>query len=103
VNPDTRRYLIETLKWLGIYFAIAIVISIFVPFPYSLLILIAVVMGLAYYRRRYFMRRMGATTGSFFGGMFGPKGIDYFCLNCGTKHNQISCPNCGSKMKKAGF
>jgi hypothetical protein len=24
-------------------------------------------------------------------------------MNCGTKHNQISCPNCGSKLKKAGF
>jgi predicted RNA-binding Zn-ribbon protein involved in translation (DUF1610 family) len=91
------------MKWLGIYFAIAVTISILVPFPYSLLILIGVIMGLAYYRRKKLMQKMGATSGSFFGGVFGQKGVDYYCLNCGTKHNQLACPNCGSKMKKAGF
>jgi hypothetical protein len=29
--------------------------------------------------------------------------VNYYCINCGTKHNQASCPNCGSKLKKAGF
>jgi hypothetical protein len=24
-------------------------------------------------------------------------------MNCGKKHDQASCPNCGSKLKKAGF
>ena len=103
VNPDSRRFLFETLKWLGIYFASAVTISILVPFPYSLLILIGVIMGLAYYRRKKFVQNMGATSGSFFGGVFGQKGVDYYCLNCGPKHNQLACPNCGSKMKKAGF
>ncbi len=49
----------------------------------------------------------GGYGGSFFGGggMFGQRdgGISYYCMNCGTKHNQISCPKCGSKLKKAGF
>ena len=104
MNPDTRRFLFETLKWLGIYFAIAAVISFFIDFPYSLIILIAVIMGLAYYMRRRYMQKMGgATSGSVFGGMFGQKGVQYYCLSCGTKHNQLACPNCGSKMKKAGF
>jgi hypothetical protein len=95
--------MIEMLKWLGIYFAIAIIVSIFLPFPYSLIVLVAIVMGLAYYRRRRFAQKMGAGSSSFFGGMFGSKGVDYYCLNCGTKHSQIACPKCGSKMKKAGF
>ena len=103
MNPDTRRFLFETLKWLGIYFAIAAVISILVDFPYSLIILIAVIMGLAYSRRRRYMQKIGASSGSAFGGMFGQKGVEYYCLGCGTKHNHIACPKCGSKMKKAGF
>ena len=103
MNPDTRRFLFETLKWLGIYFAIAAVISILVDFPYSLIILIAVIMGLAYYRRRRYMQKIGASSGSAFGGMFGQKGVEYYCLGCGTKHNHFACPKCGSKMKKAGF
>jgi rubrerythrin len=41
--------------------------------------------------------------GSMFGNPFAQKGIDYYCINCGTKHNKVACPNCGSKMKKAGF
>lgn len=50
-------------------------------------------------------RQMGPGSGSFFGGgLFGrEKVISYYCMNCGAEHNQISCPNCGSKLKKAGF
>jgi rubrerythrin len=28
--------------------------------------------------------------------------INYNCMSCGTKHNQSSCPSCGSKMKRVG-
>jgi hypothetical protein len=24
-------------------------------------------------------------------------------MNCGKEHKDISCPNCGSKMKKVGY
>jgi hypothetical protein len=27
----------------------------------------------------------------------------YSCINCGTRHNEIACPKCGSKMKRADF
>jgi len=91
--------------WIGIYFGIAVVVSLFIPFPYSFIVLIGIIMALAMYRRRQVFRQTGGTPGSFFGGgMFGQqKGISYYCMNCGTKHNQIACPNCGSKLKKAGF
>ncbi|HEV8386464.1 MAG TPA: hypothetical protein VGQ03_02470 [Nitrososphaera sp.] len=103
MNPDSKQFLSEASKWLGIYFPIAATISILVLITYSLVILIGVIMGLAYHRRKKLMRKMGATSGTFFGGVFGQEGVDYHCLNCGTKHNQLACPNCGSKMKKAGF
>ncbi len=102
MDENTRRFLVNQMVWLGIYFAISLGISILVPFPYSLVILIGVILGLAYWRRRRFMKQVGSTS-SVFGNPFGSKGIEYYCINCGTKHNKIACPNCGSKLKKAGF
>lgn len=105
LNESTKRFLRNQMMWMGIYFGIALAVSFFVPFPYSFIVLIGAIMGLAFWRRRRMFRQAGAG-GSFFGGgsMFGQKqGIDYYCMNCGTKHSQISCPNCGSKLKKAGF
>jgi rubrerythrin len=53
------------------------------------------------------MRRMGMRGGGFFGrgqgSMFGQRSIRYVCIMCGAKHNGGSCPNCGSKLKKASF
>jgi hypothetical protein len=95
------------LVWTGIYFGIAIAVTFLfpLPFPYSFLVLFAIIVPLSLYRRRRFLKKLGIGDGTFFssGSMFGPKGVDYYCINCETKHRQIACPNCGSKMKKAGF
>jgi hypothetical protein len=107
VDNSKRRFVIETLVWIGIYFGIAFVISRIVPFPYSLMAVIVVIMALGFYRRRRHFGRTGqagSSASSYFGSMFRPQNsINYYCINCGTKHNQTSCPNCGSKLKKAGF
>jgi hypothetical protein len=34
--------------------------------------------------------------------MFGNSVLNYYCMSCGTKHNQAACPRCGSKMKRVG-
>jgi DNA-directed RNA polymerase subunit RPC12/RpoP len=28
--------------------------------------------------------------------------LKYYCMNCGKEHREITCPNCGSKMKRIG-
>ena len=28
--------------------------------------------------------------------------LKYYCMSCGKEHNEIACPNCGSKMKRVG-
>jgi hypothetical protein len=107
VDNSKKRFVIETAMWIGIYFAIAFVISRLLPFPYSLIAVFIAVMGLGIYRRRrYFGQRgqAGSSGSSYFGSMFeSQKNVNYYCMNCGTKHNQAACPNCGSKLKKAGF
>lgn len=99
--------MIETLIWIGIYFGIAFIISRLLPFPISLIVIVFAVIGLGLFRRRRSFRKTdqaSSTGSSYFGNMFGSqRGINYYCMNCGTRHNQLSCPNCGSKLKKAGF
>jgi len=96
------------LVWIGIYFGIALVVTFFLPleFPYSFLVVLAIIAPLSIYRRRRYLKKIGAES-SFFGssGMSGSQGggVDYYCISCGTKHRETSCPNCGSKMKRVGF
>jgi rRNA maturation endonuclease Nob1 len=56
------------------------------------------------------MKRFGGTGG--IRGLFGSlspsisgnqdRSLKYYCMNCGREHNEIACPNCGSKMKRVG-
>ena len=107
MDNNTKRFVLETLMWIGIYFGIAFIVSIFLAFPYSLIVIVVAIIGLGLYRRRRQLRKAGhASSGgsSHLANIFGSqRGINYYCMNCGTKHNEVSCPNCGSKLKKAGF
>lgn len=110
MDDSTKKFMLNQLMWIGIYFGISIAITMAasaarLPWEVSIVLVIAVIFGIAFWRRRSMMSRMGQGGGSFFGGgnPFGSRGIDYYCINCGTKHNKVACPNCGSKLKKAGF
>ncbi len=108
MDDSTKRFIVNQAMWLGIYFGISIAVmtaaqAAGLPWPAAFGILIAVIIGLSMYRRRQFMRKMGQSQGSFFGGGSSSKTVEYYCMNCGTKHNKAACPNCGSRMKKVGF
>jgi len=70
-----------------------------VPFPYSLPIIIGVVIMLSLFVRRKLFKKMGTSGTSMFGGLGSGSGVRYYCMSCGAKHNEIACPKCGSKMK----
>jgi rRNA maturation endonuclease Nob1 len=75
-----------------------------VPFPFSIIAIIAVFLTINYYIRKRQLRQMGLGSAGGFSSFFGQRGsVNYYCSNCGTKHNQKSCPNCGSKLKRVGF
>jgi len=50
--------------------------------------------------RKRALKKMGLSGSSMFGG-YGSS-LSYYCMSCGTKHNQAACPRCGSKMKRVG-
>ena len=94
------------MMWLGISIAISIAISLLLPFPISLVVIIGVFILLNLYMRKRMMRRIrGGGAGGMFGqmsSMFGDNSLKYYCMSCGTKHNQAACPKCGSKIKRVG-
>ena len=105
LDPSTKRFLQSQMVWIGISLGISLALSILLPFPISLIAMIAVFIGMNYFIRQRQMRRMGMRGGSLFGGgaMFGQqRTVEYYCISCGTKHNERACPNCGSTMKRVG-
>ena len=105
MDPSTQYFLKVQLVWIGISLAISLALSVLLPFPLSLIAIIGVIVGLTYYRGRRMLRNVGKY-GSYMG-FLGAKGssgaVNFYCITCGMKHREASCPKCGSKMKRAGF
>jgi hypothetical protein len=91
--------------WIAISIAISLALAFILPFPFDIIAIISVFLGINYFIRQRQMKKMGLNAWSFFGSAPGPgnQSVYYYCINCGTKHNQAACPNCGSKLKKAAF
>lgn len=103
----------NSLIWLLFSLVIVIVLHIILPFPISFIVSIITIFGLGIYRDDRALRKagMGGIKGwykSMFSSGFGPQrgtGINgpayqplrFSCINCGNEHNQMACPNCGSK------
>ena len=82
--------------WMGITLGMSVAISFLLPFPYSLVVIVGVFLGINYFMRKRQLRMMGigGGMGSFFGGR--ERAITFYCMNCGFKHNERSCSRCGS-------
>ena len=110
MNDDVRRFIIHRLKWLLIFMGIGTIIVFLLPFPFDLIAIGGLFVLLAYLRSRSEMKRFGGMGG--IRGLFGSlspstsgnqdRPLKYYCMNCGKEHNEIACPNCGSKMKRVG-
>jgi predicted RNA-binding Zn-ribbon protein involved in translation (DUF1610 family) len=108
MDTDTKRFLKYQGIWLIISLGISFAISFLLPFPISLVAIIGLYVIISYYVRRRQMRMMGMLGNgggpSFGGSIFGnQKAVQFYCMSCGTKHNERACPNCGSNMTKVGW
>ncbi len=114
IDDDTKRFIFHRLKWLGLYMGISFILLFVLPFPYDFISVLSLLVLVNYLRaRRDIIRRYGGIDR--IKGMFGsvsPPMVDsnnhqyrplrYYCMNCGKEHNEVTCPNCGSKMKRVG-
>lgn len=97
-----KQFLKNNGLMIGISLAISISISFLLPFYLSLPIIIIVFIGINFYMRNRAMRKMGKDAGMFgsLSSPFSGNSVNYYCMSCGTKHKDASCPKCGSKMKR---
>lgn len=106
---NNTHFFFNIAIWLGISLGISLTISLLLPFPMSLVVIIAVFVLLNFYIRRRLMQRTRTREGGGFRSAtssFTAKensSLKYSCMNCGTEHKDISCPNCGSKIKKVVY
>ena len=108
-NNSNKQFLGNLLLWMGVSLAISLTISLILPFPISLVVIIGIFLLLNFYLRRRAIAKMRnngvemfGSISSMFGGISGSP-LKYYCISCGTQHKLAACPKCGSKMKKAGF
>ena len=106
---NSTQFFLNVMIWLGVSLGISLTISLLLPFPISLVTIIGVFILLNLYMRRRMMQRMRMRGGGVFSSMSSStqmsedNSLKYYCMSCGTQHKEISCPNCGSKMKKVGY
>jgi hypothetical protein len=59
-TENNKQFLLNQIIWMGVSFGISIAISMLVPFPISLVIIMGVFILLNLYMRNRMMRRMGS-------------------------------------------
>jgi|SRR5687767_1772852 hypothetical protein len=110
IDDNTKRFIIDRLKWLGFYMVISFVLLFLLPTPYDIISVFGLLTIVTYLRMRRSMKRYGTGTGrikDMFGSLSAQmsdnnRGLKYYCLSCGKEHREIACPYCGSKMKRVG-
>jgi hypothetical protein len=112
IDENTKRFIFDRLKWLGIYTGISFLLLFLLPFPYDLISIFGLFILITYIRVRS-MRKKYRSTGCGIKDMFSSlsspmssnnqsRPLKYYCMNCGKEHKETACPNCGSKMKRVG-
>src|SRR6266498_2608904 len=101
IRSSSRR-----LMWIALYLGLGLGMSFLIPFPISLLAFFLTIVGIDFLRARRTMKNMGIHSIREMLGRLSvhtgyPK-VKYYCMSCGFEHREISCPKCGSKMKRVG-
>ena len=106
MNSSDKRSLSDSLKWMSVYLGILLTISFLIPFPASFVIIIIAVFAISFMRRKLIMKDSGINIKGMFSSTssrpYESSRVKYFCMSCGHQHKEISCPKCGSKMKRIG-
>jgi rubrerythrin len=111
---DNKNSAKRLLKWTGIAAAIGILIVFMLP----IILFLALIIGILIFVSLLYTRRNRKNSNNF--GIFdlissimsssfwknnnyysvSQNNYFYYCVSCGTKHKEVTCPRCGSKFKK---
>ena len=98
---SNEQFLYGPLLWIGSSLGIIFAILFYIPYPLSIILAIASFILLNFYFRKKVIKRVNTRFGN--ASRYPSSSLSYFCINCGTEHNEFACPKCGSKMKRADF
>ena len=99
---NDQEYLSQHLLWIGISIGIVFAILSYLPFPFSIPIAVASFFIIIFYSRKKVVKRINSRARMFGRSINTNQSLNYYCMACGTVHNEIACPKCGSKMKRVG-
>ena len=110
LDNNTKRFIIHRLMWLLIFMGSGIILVFLLPFPFDFISVAGLFVLMTYLRGMREMKRFGGPGGirDLFGSFSSSasdnqsRPLKYYCMNCGKEHNEIACPNCGSKAKRVG-
>ena len=111
---DNKNSAKRLLKWTGV----AVVIGVLFVFMLPVILFLALIIGILIFVSSLYTRRNRKNSNNF--GIFdfissimssifwknnnyysvSHNNYFYYCVSCGTKHKEVTCPRCGSKFKK---
>ena len=62
-DDDTKRFIINRLKWLGIFMSISFILLFLLPYPYDFISVLGLLILVNFLRVRSVMKRYGGTGG----------------------------------------
>jgi hypothetical protein len=126
-DHNKKQLAIYQLKWTAIYMAVTVAIMLFLPFPADFIVALFAFLVLSWFRRNQLFRKLAGdpkrnsidsstdfkSIKDFFRSISSSEvssstdndygSVKYYCMKCGNEHREITCPKCGSKMKKVGY
>jgi len=117
INESRNPVGSNQFAWLFISLIAVVIVSVILPFPISFVVSIIIILLLSMIRANITLKKagMGGISGWYksmssyetgrgwgTGNTFGYKPLTFSCMRCGTPHNKIACPKCGSKAVSVG-
>ena len=111
---NDKRLAIRLLKWMMICIGIGIVAALVLPVIIFLAALLGVLISIRLVDKRRKRNKIVMMNNNRIADIFdfispilltlfrsgSINGNYYYCVDCGTKHKETTCPSCGSKFKK---
>ena len=98
---SSQEYLSQNLLWIGISLGIVFAVLSYAPFPFSIPFAIVSFFIVIFYLRRKVIKRINSKA-RMLDRSNNNQSLNYYCMACGAKHNEATCPKCGSKAKRVG-
>ena len=93
IDDNTKRFIINRLKWLGFYKGVSFILLLLLPSPYDFISVLGLLILVNYLRTRSITKRYGGMgrVKDMLDSISSPmssnnQGLKYYCIGCGKEH-----------------